>query len=100
MPETRRFYHFMRAEHALQAIEKRRLKISNLAETNDPYESLPFDFCDRDQEQKFYNLFQNFQEIEKNIYKMENKEEESLTGTLCFSEIFHDPLLWGHYADK
>ena len=99
MPETKQFYHFMRAEHALQAIERRRLKVSNLAETNDPYECLPFCFRNREEEKEFLR-FQNVQEIEKKLYQVDQKDEEELSGTICFSEIFHDPLLWGHYAEK
>ena len=85
MPETKRFYHFMRAEHALQAIERRRLKLTNLAETNDPYECLPFSFCNCEEEKDFLR----FRETARNQL-----------GAICFSKIFHDPLLWGHYADN
>ena len=100
MPKTKRFYHFMRAEHALQAIERRRLKVANLAETNDPYECLSLIFANRGQERQFQNSFQNVQEIQRTLYKIENREMDSLSGVVCFSRHFHNPLLWSHYADK
>ena len=99
MPETKRLYHFMRAEHALQAIESRRLKISNLAETNDAYECLSLSFCNHVQEQEFM-IFHDSQEMQKQLSQMDQEEPEKLHGVICFSKIFHDPLLWGHYADK
>ena len=99
MAEKKRFYHFMGAERALQAIERRRLKISNLADTNDPYECLSF--CLRNQEQEREVLsFQNIQETQRQIYHPHRIEKVGLFGIICFSELSNNPLLWGHYADK
>ena len=51
MPKTQWLYHFLRKDHALQAIEKSQLKISDLDKTNDPYEFLTIAFPNRELEE-------------------------------------------------
>ena len=53
MPEKKPLYHFMRTEHALQAIERRRLKFADLNKVNDPYESLPIGLASYEEEKIF-----------------------------------------------
>ena len=85
MPKTQWLYHFLRTEHALQAIERSRLKISDLDKTNDPYEFLAIAFPNR--------------EFEKGVLKFQ-KGLATDYGVICFSETYKNPALWGHYADK
>ena len=85
MPETKRLYHFMHADHALQAIERRRLKTADLDKVNDPYESLTVGFNSREEEESFFE----FHTYLANMFCL-----------VCFSETYRDPLLWGHYADR
>ena len=85
MSRTQWLYHFLRTEHALQAIERSRLKISDLDKTNDPYEFLAISFPNR--------------EFEKGVLKFQ-KELATNYGVICFSETYKNPALWGHYADK
>ena len=85
MPETVRLYHFMRVEHALQAIERRRLKIAELDKVNDPFECLAIALNSRKDEEFFLS------------YQRDIAKEY---GVVCFSETCQDPSLWGHYADR
>ena len=73
----------MPATYALQAIEKRRLKASDLDETNDAFEYLAIRFNHPEDE--------SFSELRSFIVKK--------FGVVCFGETFYDPSLWGHYAD-
>ena len=56
VPETKRLYHFMHADYALQAIERRRLKAADLDKVNDPYESLTVGFNSREEEESFFEF--------------------------------------------
>ena len=85
MSRTQWLYHFLSTKHALQAIERSRLKISDLDKTNDPYEFLAISFPNR--------------EFEKGVLKFQ-KELATNYGVICFSETYKNPALWGHYADK
>jgi|GEM_PF-2044058 len=82
-----RLYHFTRKEHALENIEKQRLKVATIDGLNDPFE--------------FYINFsksgvlldeEKIEEIKSNYtYKM---------GILCFSTKKNDPVQWAHYTDN
>ena len=85
MSETLRLYHFMRTEHALQAVERRRLKFSDLDKVNDPYDALPIKFDDPDEEGKFLKTYKGLTEI---------------TNVISLSKTCLNPALWGHYADR
>ena len=85
MAETKRLYHFMPARYALQAIERHRLKASDLDETNDPYEYLAIRFNNPQEEESFSNLRRH---VAENF------------SVVCLSETSCDPSLWGHYADR
>ena len=85
MTGTKRLYHFMHAGHALQAIERRRLKAADLDKVNDPFECLTISLRSREEEQSFFE----FHEYLANMFCL-----------VCFSEIYCDPLLWGHYANR
>ncbi len=78
-------YHFLNEEYGLQSIEKRRLKISRLTDLNDPFEFYAVKLLEKEARQY----------LKKTIAEM-----SELSGLLCFSENWHNPLLWGHYADK
>ena len=70
----RRAYHFGSAQHALDDLRRRHLKIAQLDELNAPFELWAIAQPDRRLRQAF--------------------------GLLCFSLDWHNPLLWGHYADR
>jgi hypothetical protein len=82
---------FMRAYYltcerwALEAIKRRRLKLSLLNEMNDPFELLGRELKTRNDRAEF----------------LQGKEEMNETiGVLCFSQSWDNPVLWSHYADK
>ncbi len=77
-------YHFLPAEFALRAFRDRRLKIARLDELHDPFE---FGLAD-------YAVVDARIELEV----MKNRLNE-LYGVICFSRIYHDPVLWSRYAD-
>ena len=80
-----RVYHFVNKEYGLEDLRRRRLKIATLKELNDPFE--------------FYGVDLSNEDIRRGFKKM--KDELSLThGLLCFSQNWHNPVQWSHYADK
>lgn len=80
-----RVFHFLSHEFGLKDITERRLKIARIMELNDPFEFLGVELSDRSFRQ---GLRQVKAEISKN------------NGLLCFTKSWHNPVLWGHYADK
>ena len=99
MPKTLMLYHFMPTQYALQAVEKRRLKVADFDRVNDPYELLGFRLDSLTSgylsgyptliEQQIEQLVKNYQTEFSQRYKM-----------ICLSETYKQPSLWGHYADK
>lgn len=80
-----RVYHFLNARYGLEALTRRRLRISRILELNDPFEFLGVDLSDRD----------------FRVAIRETKRELSeQNGVVCFSKTWKDPVLWSHYADK
>ena len=80
-----RVYHYLKAEHGIDDIAKKRLKISRLSDLNDPFELLSTEMRNREWRKLFNEL------------KTDISEK---FGVLCFSRNWHNPLLWSHYADK
>lgn len=79
----RRVYKFLEAKWALECIRKKRLKISLIPELNDPWEGRAIRF-ERESQEVAWDFMRN--------------ALSSLTGLLCFSEDWSDPVLWSHYA--
>lgn len=80
-----RVYHFLPANFALDDIEKRRIKISEIDQLNDPFELS----CAYQKDRRI--------RIALHGYK---KEMSARYGLLCFSKPWHNPVLWSHYAEK
>jgi hypothetical protein len=80
-----RVYHFLPANFAVDDIEKRRIKISEIDQLNDPFEL----WCVYQKDRRL--------RIALRRYK---KQVSTRFGLLCFSRDWHNPLLWSHYADK
>ena len=85
--ESLRLYHFTSLKFGISNVLKQRLKIARILELNDPFEFRSV---------LFPRNISNFQE------KFENwlKELNDKWGIICFSKIFSNPLMWGHYAEK
>jgi hypothetical protein len=78
-------FHFVSANHGLEDIRRRRIKVATLAELNDPFELMGADLGDPTARK---NLSVARESIGKRM------------GLLCFSRHWHNPVLWGHYADR
>ena len=80
-----RLYHFLNAEHALDDIRKKRIKISLIPDLNDPFElwTIPLPAS---QHRKVWQA--TVQDIGKKF------------GVICLSRKWSNPLLWSHYAHK
>jgi hypothetical protein len=76
-----RVYKFLSSHFALQNIERKRLKISEFTDLNDPYELSGVDGLDDDIAEILIPHLQSY-------------------GLLCFSKNWNNPLLWSHYGDK
>lgn len=77
-------YHFISSEFAMKALRDRRLKISRINELDDPFE--------------FYAADSSGSDTQAKLETFKNQVNEQY-GVICFSEKYHDPVLWSHYAD-
>ena len=80
-----RVYKFMSCKYGLRALRERRLKISEVRSLNDPFDLLPFDLSDPD--------------LRKAVLASRNEIGRD-RGLLCFSQHWHNPVLWAHYAES
>lgn len=80
-----RIYHFLPTRHALEDIEKGRLKISRFEDLNDPFE---------------LHAAQLSQRAHREPTRSFKRIMHRRFGLLCFSEAWDSPLMWSHYADK
>ena len=77
-------YHYLPAESALKALRDRRLKISHLSEIDDLLELSISELSDL----RIKSILEGFKNRVSVRY-----------GIISFSRIYHDPVLWSHYAD-
>jgi hypothetical protein len=80
-----RLYHFLNAQYGLQAIRRQRLKIARISELNDPFEFLQVASSDPRTRAR---------------YQYVKRALSAYMGMLCFSESWHNPVQWSHYAQK
>jgi len=80
-----RVYNFLPAIHALDDIEKRRIKISEIDQLNDPFE--------------LWCVAQGNKELRDRLRDYKRTMNQRF-GVLCFCRGWNNPLLWSHYADK
>lgn len=80
-----RLYHFVSEQHGLTNIAKRRVKIAQIDDLNDPFELRAFSLSDRRVRAAF----------EKTRAAM-----AAARGMLCFSKGWQNPVQWSHYADR
>lgn len=80
-----RVYHFLNEQFGLKDLAERRLKIARIMELNDPFEFLGVDLTNKEL---------------RRVLKETKVDLSKSNGLLCFSRIWKNPLLWGHYADK
>lgn len=75
----------MKQKYGLMALEARRLKISRLMELNDPFEFLGVDLSDPEK---------------RGALQITKRQLSEKNGLLCFCKSWHNPVLWGHYAEN
>lgn len=80
-----RVYHFVNAEHGLEDLQQRRLKIATLNELNDPFE--------------LFGVNLSSESLRRAFKAMKNQLSVN-RGLLCFSRAWHNPVQWSHYADR
>jgi hypothetical protein len=80
-----RVYHFLSAEHGLDDLWKRRLKVSTFDKINDPFELNALKFGTSEDRR-------DFRRLQKHITKSK--------GIICFSKKWESSLQWSHYADR
>lgn len=86
MPHPKiRVYKFIDSRWGLTALCDRRLKISEVLRTNDPWELAPFEVSNSCQEQAM---------------RKSREDIAKLTGLMCFSGGWNHPIMWSHYAEQ
>lgn len=80
-----RLYYFTKAEHGLQNVAKRRVKIARIKDLNDPFEFLPLRLPDKASRIGMREM----KKLADNEY-----------GIVCFSDNWQHPMMWSHYADR
>lgn len=78
-------YHFLSAQHALDDLCRRRLKIATFDDLNDPFDLWP--------------IAQPNLHLRRGLRKW-RAEMTACYGMLCFSHDWRNPVLWSHYADR
>jgi hypothetical protein len=77
-------FHFLSAEHALDDLDRKRLKVAEIGNLNDPFELWSGDHRDP---------------AHRAAFRLWKREMAAAFGMLCFSAGWSNPLLWSHYAD-
>ncbi len=83
--ESRRVYKFLKRDDALWDIRKRKIKISEICDLNDPFELVSFDLSDP--------------EFRRRLLKSRD-ELNANHGMVSCSRVWTCPILWAHYSDK
>ncbi|TKV72512.1 DUF2971 domain-containing protein [Rhizobium sp. AU243] len=79
-----RLYYFTKADHGLENIRRRRIKIARIKDLNDPYEFIPL-LGDR--------------ALRKGMREMKRLADAEY-GIVCFTTDWTHPMMWSHYADR
>jgi hypothetical protein len=78
-------YYFTSANYGIENLKRRRLKISDFSNVNDPFELLGIELRDK--------------EVRKAVNFQKSKISKK-NGLLCFSEDKYNPVQWAHYAEN
>jgi len=78
-------YYFTSTIYGIENLKRRRLKISDFSNVNDPFELLGIELRDK--------------EVRKAV-NFEKSKISKKNGLLCFSEDKYNPVQWAHYADN
>jgi hypothetical protein len=78
-------YHFINEEFGLKNLRERRLKVSDIANLNDPFDFLSIAAPTKAKRQQLRE------------WRLVMAKEH---GLICFSRNWRSPVQWGHYADR
>ena len=78
-------YHFSKADHLLDNLKKKRLKVSLIDNLNDPFE--------------IYGVYRKSKDFAARLDEFRT-DFINKYGVICMSENDWNPVMWGHYADK
>jgi hypothetical protein len=78
-------YYFTSAKYGIDNLKRKRLKISDFSNVNDPFELLGIELRDK--------VVRKAAEFEKSKISKKN-------GLLCLSEDKYNPVQWAHYAEN
>lgn len=81
---TMKLYHFTNQLYGLLNIVHRRLKVARISALNDPFEFRGVDLSNQ---------------ADRKMFKQFKNDMDKLSGILCFSENWKNPVHWSHYAD-
>jgi len=81
-----RLYHFLSEKYAVEALRKKRFKVSIISKLSDPFE---FHAGFSNPNPQIRKTFVNFRAVVSKEF-----------GILCFSKRWNNPLLWSHYSEK
>lgn len=85
-PGSIRLFYFTGKQWGLKALWEKRLKVSQYADVNDPFELAPFDLSSK---------------RSRRLWEAQVKRVlQSGHGILCFSEDWRSTLMWSHYGEK
>ncbi|MBP6290038.1 MAG: DUF2971 domain-containing protein [Spirochaetes bacterium] len=79
------YYQFLASLNAITNLERRMLKVSRILNLNDLFELRPYLRVNRTKRSKLEEI---------------RKKAATIYGMVCFSNNWHEPLLWGHYAER
>jgi hypothetical protein len=80
-----RLYHYVPFRYGLQNIERKRLKIAEFSDLNDPFELLGCELPTKNH---------------RALFKSWKRTVAARFGLLCFSRTWQNPVMWSHYAEK
>lgn len=80
-----RVYYLTGSQVALSNLALRRLRVSRFSDLNDPFELLAVDLAKKEHRTA----------LRKTKERIDQKR-----GLICFTKYWHNPLVWGHYAEK
>ena len=80
-----RVYHFLSEAGAIDDLRNRRIKISRIADMNDPFELLAIELSNKEVRRAFLK---------------KRGQIDAKYGVICFSRAWSNPVLWSHYAEK
>lgn len=93
MSDKIRLYYYMKAEYLEPFLKTHELKLTNLADTNDPFEFFPtLNIVDAS-----VNMPGDFAHM---LHVIDNFSRDMPMLAMCLSRLITSPQMWGNYADS